>query len=53
MFWQELQTKYEFPKLEHLNVSKHEPSYKYYTPELRRLVENTYNDDLQHLWWNK
>ena len=49
-YWRGLQGRYGFPALEHLNVSKHETSDKYYTPELRSLVEETYADDLR-LWW--
>jgi hypothetical protein len=50
-FWLELQKRYRFPDLEHLNISIHKPSGCYYTPELRRLVEEAYRNDLQ-LWWS-
>jgi hypothetical protein len=51
-FWSGLQKRFGFPDLGHLNISIHKPSACYYAPELRRLVEETYNDDLR-LWWNK
>ena len=51
-FWNVLQERYGFPELKHLNVSIHKPSDSYYTPELRKLVEDAYCDDLK-LWWGK
>jgi hypothetical protein len=51
-FWSGLQKRFGFPDLGHLNISVHKPPDCYYTPELRRLVEDAYSDDLR-LWWSK
>jgi len=51
-FWLGLQKRYDLPNLGHLNISVHKPSDCYYTPELRRLVEDAYSEDLR-LWWSK
>jgi hypothetical protein len=52
VLWPGLQRRFGFPDLGHLNMSIHKPSACYYTPELRKLVEDTYHNDLR-LWWNK